>query len=324
MLIRNQTRLAGTIAVLCCAVTSMTTHAQVVGDVAGAIDLRLNPFFDTFPGTGEPTTSQIEIVPVGFTDVTASIDGTGYYSAGGLSEIRYGYESGSAGSARFDIHAIAESLGAGDANDGSASVALDFTTTVPIRYRFEADAIGTPLLYEVSLDGRYAYASYDAGTGLFEGTFPPLYFNGNPEPTDWDTYVDQGVLPAGTYHLWVSALSSIYRSSSDIGLASEGTASLTIQLLGDANLDGVVGLGDLNAVLDGWNQSGAPGQAGTGDLNGDGFVGIDDLNEVLGNWGADVRPRAAAGTPIPEPAGVTITALLSLTMTGRRRSRRTA
>ncbi|MEZ6191636.1 MAG: hypothetical protein R3C45_10145 [Phycisphaerales bacterium] len=256
---RNQSRLAGTIAVLCCAVTATTGHAQIVGDVAGEIDLRLNPFFDTFPGTGEPTVSQVEIVPIGFADVTASIDGTGYYSAGGLSEIRYGYESGSPGAARFDIHAIAESLGAGDANDGSAAIAFDFTVTAPIRYRFEADAIGTPLRYEVSLNNQYAYARYDAGTGLFEGTFPFLYFNGNPLPTDWDTYVDQGVLPAGTYHLWVSALSSIYRSSSDPGLASEGTASLTIQLLGDADLDGVVGQEDLNAVLNAWNQTGSPG-----------------------------------------------------------------
>lgn len=315
---RNQSRLAGTIAALCCAATATTAHAQIVGDVTGEIDLRLNPFFDTFPGTGEPTVSQIEIVPVGFAGVTASIDGTGYYSAGGLSEIRYGYESGSAGAARFDIQAIAESLGAGDANDGSATIAFDFTVTAPIRYRFEADAIGTPLRYEVSLNNQYAYASYDAGTGLFEGTFPFLYFNGNPLPTDWDIYVDQGVLPAGTYHLWVSALSSIYRSSSDPGLASEGTASLTIQLLGDADLDGVVGLGDLNAVLNGWNLSGAPGEAGLGDLNGDGFVGIDDLNEVLGNWGADVRPPAEVVTTIPEPAGATTAALLSLTLIRRK------
>ncbi len=56
----------------------------------------------------------------------------------------------------------------------------------------------------------------------------------------------------------------------------------TTPCAGDANLDGVVNVDDLNAVLSNWNES---GQAWTeGDMTGDGMVNVDDLNAVLSGW----------------------------------------
>ncbi len=51
---------------------------------------------------------------------------------------------------------------------------------------------------------------------------------------------------------------------------------------GDANGDGFVDFGDLDAVLLRWGQSVAPGS--TGDVSRDGTVNYTDLNEVLSNW----------------------------------------
>jgi autotransporter-associated beta strand protein len=53
-------------------------------------------------------------------------------------------------------------------------------------------------------------------------------------------------------------------------------------LYGDANLDGVVDVNDLNTVLANYNQSGASWSQG--DFNYDGVVGFADLNKVLTNY----------------------------------------
>ena len=55
-------------------------------------------------------------------------------------------------------------------------------------------------------------------------------------------------------------------------------------LIGDLNMDGFVGISDLNLVLGNWN-SHNPADS-RADASGDGFVGIEDLNLVLGNWNA--------------------------------------
>lgn len=71
-------------------------------------------------------------------------------------------------------------------------------------------------------------------------------------------------------------------------------------LPGDADMDGFVGLGDMNTVLGNWNQSIVGWN--NGDFDGDGFVGIADLNVVLGNWNAATPPLVAAEASVPEPA----------------------
>jgi hypothetical protein len=79
-------------------------------------------------------------------------------------------------------------------------------------------------------------------------------------------------------------------------------------LSGDLNLDGFVGIQDLNAVLGSWNQTVPLGALS--DPSGDGFVGIEDLNVVLGNWNAGTPP--STGAVVPEPS----TALSLMALSG--------
>ncbi len=76
-----------------------------------------------------------------------------------------------------------------------------------------------------------------------------------------------------------------------------------VELNGDLDGDGFVGITDLNIILAVWNQNVTPGDLLQGDPSGDGFVGITDLNVVLGNWNAGTPPAASA---VPEPASLTL------------------
>lgn len=92
-------------------------------------------------------------------------------------------------------------------------------------------------------------------------------------------------------------------------------------LPGDLDGDGFVGIGDLNVVLNNWNQ--AVTTSMPGDPSGDGFVGIEDLNLVLGNWNAGTPPGAPAGllATVPEPAaGVVLLWLGGGLVSARRRA----
>ncbi len=290
------------------------TSAQIVSDVTGQIDLMLDPFFDIGPlptGNGDewdmlPLETQHQYTSVGMMDVNASFDGDGYYSADGLNFIDYTYESKKPSTARFDIHAFADTEDAGDGGGGYANINMQITFSQPVQYRFEADVIGVPCLYEVSFNGRSASARYSA-MGIYGGSFPPVYHYDNPLPDGWDTYIDEGVLPAGTYELTVTAHSTLHRYG--IGLDSEGSASLSIQLLGDANLNGHVGLEDLNAVLNHWQWTSQHDRKLQGDLNNDGYVGLADLDAVLTGWGSNVRKPSHMVVPEPAIATLLLTAL---------------
>jgi len=327
---RKTKRIAGMFAVLCCAMAPLQASGQILSDAAGVIDLRLNPFFDTKIVWSEelghninvPDDGLHEVVPVSLSDVSASLDGTSSFSSDGLSEIEYHYESNSPGEARFNILAYADTLRPPDGSGGTAQIELDFTVSAPIRYRFEAEAIDIPFGYAVSFNGKVGDASYN--NGYFDGTFPVHYFYEDGVPVyafGWDTYIDEGILPAGTYQLSALARSGVYQTSP--GLDSRGTASLHIQLLGDADLDGHVGIDDLNLVLGRWNDNIPAGDTYLGDLNGDGLIDIIDLNEVLSSWNADVRPAqaAVAAITIPEPVSVSMVLSLSLALLGRNVSR---
>lgn len=75
---------------------------------------------------------------------------------------------------------------------------------------------------------------------------------------------------------------------------------------GDANRNGLIEQGDLNAVLNNWGATGSTWS--TGDFNGNGVVEQGDLNAVLNNWGSSAAPDFR-GSSIPEPA---VAALLGL------------
>jgi arylsulfatase A len=69
------------------------------------------------------------------------------------------------------------------------------------------------------------------------------------------------------------------------------------QLYGDANLDGVVDLTDLNIVRNNF------GNFGIGDVNYDGVVNLNDLNVVRNNFGA------TQSESVPEPSAVALSAI---------------
>jgi hypothetical protein len=80
--------------------------------------------------------------------------------------------------------------------------------------------------------------------------------------------------------------------------------TLSLNIPGDLDGDGFVGITDLNSILPNWNQNVAPGDLLAGDVTGDGFVGIEDLNAVLGNWNAGTPPPTEVLALVPEPAAV--------------------
>ncbi len=83
---------------------------------------------------------------------------------------------------------------------------------------------------------------------------------------------------------------------------------------GDANLDKVVSLIDLNVL--GAN-FGMPGAWGTGDFNGDGTVSLLDLNLIGANFGFDGTTPAQPA--VPEPAGVLLLSVGALVLSRRRK-----
>jgi exopolysaccharide biosynthesis protein len=120
----------------------------------------------------------------------------------------------------------------------------------------------------------------------------------------------------GSTHLWTSETGgSTYALNSPSENRAVGNhlgiyaLPLDPPLLGDINLDGFVGIVDLNFLLSRWNQSVPKGDHSQGDLAGigDGYIGIDDLNVVLGNWNAGTPPTD--GAAIPEPATLVVMAL---------------
>ena len=102
-------------------------------------------------------------------------------------------------------------------------------------------------------------------------------------------------------------------------------------LLGDANLNGAIEQGDLDAVLNNWGSSNLANPAAniswaTGDYTGDGVVNQADLDAVLNFWGSSLDGSLSGiaapdfrGLAVPEPAA----ALLLLALVASPRTART-
>ena len=98
---------------------------------------------------------------------------------------------------------------------------------------------------------------------------------------------------------------------------AQGPFSYTpVGVPGDLNGDGFTGILDLNLVLANWHKDVTPGDLIQGDPSGDGFVGLDDLNIVLSYYNSGTPPIAL----VPEPAGMALFSLGSLTLLRRRKN----
>lgn len=96
-----------------------------------------------------------------------------------------------------------------------------------------------------------------------------------------------------------------------------GTADALVP--GDLDMDGFVGITDLNIVLSHWNQFAIAGNKEQGDPSGDGFAGIEDLNIVLGNWnGGSPSELTESFDTLPEPASASMLALAAMAVLYRR------
>ncbi|MEZ6190991.1 MAG: PEP-CTERM sorting domain-containing protein [Phycisphaerales bacterium] len=130
-----------------------------------------------------------------------------------------------------------------------------------------------------------------------------------------------GTIPAGYFDLPGILVHAFDRDDPLPGTAGVNYIlnPVFVSIPGDLNMDGFVGIADLNLVLSAWNQSVTPGSSPAGDPSGDGFVGIEDLNAVLGNWN-NGTPPGSASTTTPEPGTL---ALLAVTGTAllRRKTR---
>src|SRR5688572_25461923 len=111
----------------------------------------------------------------------------------------------------------------------------------------------------------------------------------------------------------------------DAGLAFDYVCTLhfgmegvvNVAHFGDANLDGVVNLGDFNALAANFGQSGRTWEQG--DFTEDGTVNLSDFNLLAANFGKQIQPAPPGSTItfdfggaalVPEPVGVA--SLLSL------------
>ncbi len=304
------TRVSVSCVVAACAVLLATqAWGQIVTSGTGAINLELKAFFDGYP-------DQIEVIPIGLDDASPSIDGSGYYSAAGFCEVEYNVLTVGPGQMWFTVVTSSDSEDGDIGGGGYAGMDVSLFVQAPFYYRFEANVIRNTAMYEVSFNGLQATAVWDVRDAAAGGTFPIIYDVDPPDyswPKSWDTHVDEGFLPAGVYTLSTKAWASYYRT---YGGLTMGDARLLIQLQGDTDSDGFVGIEDLNVVLGNWNDHVPTGMTMFGDIDNDGFVGIEDLNAVLGNWNTNVQTPPAA---IPEPSSTALLALYGLVVLGRRR-----
>ncbi|MEM7576972.1 MAG: PEP-CTERM sorting domain-containing protein [Planctomycetota bacterium] len=127
------------------------------------------------------------------------------------------------------------------------------------------------------------FAIVDASGGV-TGTFGSVEILRSPFEPD-----DEPLIPDGL------TLAVVYDATQ---------VSAVVALIGDANLNGTVEQGDLNAVLNNWGRRDGVSWV-TGDLDQDGTVAQGDLNAVLNHWGSSASPDFT-GFAVPEPASVAV------------------
>jgi hypothetical protein len=296
LVIRNTVAVAATL--VCLAINNVIS-AQLITSATGAIDLSSEASLPIDPDA-------FLVLPIGLADASGSIDTNAIETD--TASANYNYLPGGPAQTWFDFEVDAQYVEQ-DLTTTRSKVDLSIFVAAPFYYRLEAD-VSTNAVFGMSLsfNGQEVDAEYDANSGGFMGSWPANWVpngGGGAVHIGFDTYVDTGFLPAGLYGLSLDAKGFLGTTSA--------TATLLIQLQGDANLDGFVGIEDLNIVLNHWSESVPALVPQFGDLTGDGFVGINDLNLVLSAWNSNVVPPVAV---VPEPATA---GLLLLPLLGMRR-----
>ncbi|MEM1099360.1 MAG: PQQ-dependent sugar dehydrogenase [Planctomycetota bacterium] len=142
-------------------------------------------------------------------------------------------------------------------------------------------------------------------------------FSGASDATDADRILEAfGPITTNTsiFNLVTTGPSAAFIDAADF----DAWLSLVGSTRGDADLDGQVAQGDLNAVLNNWGLVGV-GYA-SGDLDGSGSVEQGDLNVVLNNWGDTAAPSFVLNPGVvPEPAAAAFVALGLAAVARRRR-----
>lgn len=123
---------------------------------------------------------------------------------------------------------------------------------------------------------------------------------------------------SGALNRMLSSLNLSAADGNELTTIADAAAGVTPSLLGDLDMDGFVGINDLNLILADWNESVPPANP-LADPSGDGFVGIDDLNEVLGNWNAGTPPQGNAIPVVPEPGAALLCAVGVMTILQNRK-----
>ncbi|MEM8494154.1 MAG: hypothetical protein AAF663_02055 [Planctomycetota bacterium] len=172
-----------------------------------------------------------------------------------------------------------------------SSVELETSLGLPGQYRQDA----------VDVDGLLVL---DGTLTLATGPFDPL------PPVDAPLILmEAGTLSGMFKAVEITGGSPVNPGQTLAILYTETQVLAQTALFGDADLDGQIEQGDLNAVLNNWGGSDGVSWV-TGDLTQDGVVDQADLNAVLNNWGSSATP-SFEGFAVPEP-GLAVAAMLGL------------
>jgi len=192
--------------------------------------------------------------------------------------------------------------------------AFDIQADATFHLLLEDASWGSTILFDPSVGTAHLAGTLELAMKLDEGLVPADLLGATFDLFDWtgvtiDGAFDRIVLDPAWYAAGLSFDLSQLMTTGEVRV---------VPLIGDLNADGFVGIGDLNIILTGWNQSVMPGDLYSGDVDGDGFVGIADLNLVLGTWNAAVPPSGGSGAAIPEPGTLVLLMLSGWGLISRR------